>query len=210
MSLQALFAGVDPSWYSAGGQALDTRLVERARGSRLGRRLLGRLLLQAGTAAALLAPRPGAAAPTALSRWSAARLGRLVRDLGVLAYAPMIRGEVRRGPVRRLKQALDSSYLLALDPTIWNARVVPEVERRLRATWEPVIAASQDDGDAALYAMFERQGRSELRHWAAQRDAPLGEWAALLHPREEPGPAHLPEKPVLLLATHHETRREAP
>lgn len=211
MSLQVLFAEVDPSWYAGRGETVDPRLLARARGSRLGRRLLARMLLEAGTAEALLAPRPGMGTPTALTRWPPAKLGRLVRDLGVLAYAPMIRAEVRREPVRWLKRALGSSYLLPLDPTIWDARVAPEVQRRLQDAWEPLFAGSQgSDGDAALFALFDRQGRSELRHWAALRDPPLGEWVALLHPREDAGPAHLPEKPVLLLATHHETRRDAP
>lgn len=210
MFLQELFAGVDPSWYAARGEALDPRLLARARGSRLGRRLLARMLLEAGTAAALLAPRPGTGSPTTLTRWPAAKLGRLVRDLGVLAYAPMIRAEVRREPVRRLKRTLGGSYLLPLDPTIWDAKIAPEVQRRLQAAWEPLLAGPQASDDAALYALLDRQGRSELRHWAALRDAPLGEWVALLHPREDAGQAHLPEKPVLLLTTHHETRRDAP
>lgn len=209
--MQALFAGIDSSWYAVGGGSLDQRLLAQAHVSRLGRRMLARTLLQAGAARALLAPTPGMGTPIALTRWPAAKLGRLVRDLGVLAYAPLIRAEVRREPVRRLKQALGGSYLLPLDPTIWDARVAPQVHRRLQDAWEPVLARLQaDDGDTALYALFDRQGRSELRHWAALRDAPLGEWVALLHPREDAGPAHLPEKPVLLLATHHETRRDAP
>lgn len=210
MSLQALLAEVDPSWLVSGGGVLDQRLLGPARRSRLGRRLLARVLFEGGAADALLAPRPGAPTPTAVTRWPKAKLARLVRDLGVLAYAPVIRAEVRREPVRRLKRALGGSYLLPLDPTIWDAKVAPGVHQRLRAQWEPMFAAGQTEDDDALHALFDRQGRGELRRWAAQRDAPLGEWAALLHPREEAAPAHLPEKPVLLLATHHETRREAP
>src|SRR5690554_4881744 len=136
MTLQALFAEVDPSWYSGDGEALDPRLLSRARRSRLGRRLLARLLLGAGAAGALLAPRPGSGTPTAPTRWPPAQLGRLTRDLGVLAYAPMIRAEVRHEPVRRLKHALGGSYLLPLDPTIWDAKVAPEVQRRLQDAWE--------------------------------------------------------------------------
>src|SRR5690554_5982680 len=123
MSLQALLAEVDPSWYARAGEPLDPRLLARARRSRLGRRLLARTLLDAGAAGALLAPRPGAPTPTTLTRWPRAKLARLVRDLGVLAYAPVIRAEVRREPVRRLKRALGGSYLLPLDPTVWDAKV---------------------------------------------------------------------------------------
>lgn len=210
MPLQALLAETDPGWYARGVEPLDARLLAPARRSRLGRRILARVLLEAGAAEALLEPRPGAAAPTAIMRWPRAKLGGLVRDLGVLAYAPLIRAEVRREPVRRLKKALGGSYLLPLDPTIWDARVEPEVYRRLQAEWEPMLDRVHEQADdAQMYALFDRQGRSELRHWAAQRDRPLGEWVALLHPCEEAGPAHLPEKPVLLLATHHETRRDA-
>lgn len=209
MPLQPLFAEVDPGWYAGGGGALDQRLVQRAGRSQLGRRILARRLMQAGAADALLAPRPGHGVSSAIMRWPRPRLARLIRDLGVLAYAPLIRAEVGRDAVRMLKRALGGSYLLPLDRTIWNARVEDEVLRRLQQAWSPLMAALRaKEDDAALYALFERQGRNELRHWAAHRDRPLGEWVALLHPPEQPGPAHLPEKPVLLLVTHHETKRE--
>ena len=62
------------------------------------------------------------------------------------------------------------------------------------------------DDDATVLALFARQGRHELRAWAAHRDPALGEWVALLHPPEPAMPTYLPERPVLLLCTHHETR----
>ena len=46
----------------------------------------------------------------------------LSRDLGALAFAPAIRAEVRREPVRQLKRALGNSYLLALDKQVWDGR----------------------------------------------------------------------------------------
>ena len=211
MSLQGLLAEVDPGWFVCQGEALDARLLGPARRSPLGRRLLARTLLEGDTAGPLLAPRPGAPTPTAILRWPRAKLGRLVRDLGVLAYAPVIRAEVRRDPVRRIKNALGGSYLLALDPSIWDARVEREVHDRLQRQWEALFTrlAAQPGDDTPLFELLERQGRGELRRWAAQRDRALGEWAALLYPPEDPAEGHLPEKPVLLLATHHETRREA-
>ncbi len=211
MSLQAVLADVDPGWFARTGESLDPRLLASARRSRLGSRLLARMLLEAGAADALLAPRPGGATPTAILRWPRSKLNRLVRDLGVLAYAPLIRAEVRREPVRRIKKALGGSYLLALDPTIWDARVDRHVHDRLRGEWDALFAqlAGQPEDDSPLFAVLERQGRAELRRWAAERDRPLGEWVALQHPPEELVRGHLPEKPVLLLATHHETRREA-
>ncbi|MEZ0472857.1 hypothetical protein [Luteimonas salinilitoris] len=206
MPLQALLAEVHPSWYVRSGEApLEPRLVDAARRSVLGRRLLARALLASGSGDALLAPRPGKGLPTAITRWPPARMARLVRDLGVLAHAPVIRAEVRREPVRRLRRLLGNSYLLALDPTVWDAAVGREVQARLSANWERLL---RETDDARLLALFDGQGRNELRGWAAQRDPALGEWVALLHEYETAGPAHLPEKPVLLLCTHHESRPE--
>ncbi|NZA26786.1 hypothetical protein H0E84_10360 [Luteimonas sp. SJ-92] len=206
MPLQALLAEVHPSWYAAEGEpAPSPGLLEAALRSGLGRRMLARVLLQGGIGDALLAPRPGSGPPTAVTRWPRARLALLVRDLGVLAYAPAIRGEVRREPVRRLRRALGNSYLLALDPTVWDAAVERGVLARLAAGLERALV----EDDEALFAMFERQGRNELRAWAAVRDPALADWTALLHERAGAGPAHLPEKPVLLLCTHHESRAAA-
>lgn len=206
MPLQALLAEVHPSWYVRSGEApLEPRLVDAARRSVLGRRLLARALLASGSGDALLAPRPGRGLPTAITRWPPARMARLVRDLGVLAHAPVIRAEVRREPVGRLRRLLGNSYLLALDPTVWDAAVERDVQARLSANWERLL---RETDDARLLALFDGQGRSELRGWAAQRDPALGEWVALLHECETAGPAHLPEKPVLLLCTHHESRPE--
>ena len=209
MPLQPLFAEVDPGWYADGAGPLDERLLARAGRSRLGRRMLARRLFESGAAHDLLAPRPGHGAPSAVMRWPRPRRRRRSRDLGGRAHAPLIRADAGRDSVRMLKRALGSSYLLPLDRTIWNARVEDDVLRRLQQAWSPLMAALRGrEDDAALYALFEQQGRNELRQWAAQRDRPLGEWVALLHPPEQPGPAHLPEKPVLLLVTHHETKRE--
>lgn len=206
MTLQALLAEVEPDWFHNGGEPLPPELLRRARASRLGRRLLARTLLDEGAAGALLAPRPGLDPGTIATRWPKARIERLTRDLGVLAHAPAIRAEVRREPVRRLKRALGNSYLLALDPSVWDAQVAAPLARQLAAAIDQAMAAGGADDDAPLLALFARQGRHELRAWAARRDPALGEWVALLHPREPDQPTHLPERPVLLVCTHHETR----
>jgi len=206
VTLQALLAEVEPDWFRDAGEPLPADLLRRARASRLGRRLLARGLLADGAVDALLAPRPGHDPATLATRWPKPRLERLTLDLGVLAHAPAIRGEVRREPVRRFKRALGNSYLLALDPSVWDAQVPPTLLRRLGADLEQALASGGADGDAALLALFARQGRQELRAWASRRDPALGEWVALLHPREPALPTHLPERPVLLLCTHHETR----
>ncbi len=198
--MQALLAEVDPSWY--GG--LDPALLAQARASRLGRRMLGRWLA-AGPAAALLAPSPGEGAIATAARWTRAGVAALTRDLGALAYAPAIRAEVRRDPVRRLKRALGNGYLLALDNTVWNGRVDPAVGQRLSAGLEAALAAGESD--AGLFALLDRQGRAELDEWARAHEPALGEWARLQQPQDAPSePAHLPEKPIQRVYAHHHAR----
>lgn len=202
MSLQTVLAEIDPGWYvPAGGAPLDVQLIHRARGSALGERMLARWLAT-GPAAALLAPTPQREIGSTAVRWPRARLGPFLRDLGVLAMAPAIRAEVGRDAVRRLKQALGNSYLLALDRTVWDGRVPAEVQLALGASLRGALVADPE-GHAGLYALFDRQGRAELQRWAQEQDRALGEWAVLLHPREEDIPVVLPAKQVQLLHEHH-------
>ena len=209
MPLRALLADVDPAWYARrdDGQAFDPQLVALARRSALGQRLLVRTL-PATLTSTLLAPRPGAAAHVAMAkRWPRERLSALVRDLGILAFAPAIRGEVRREPVRWLRQVLGNGYLLALDRTVWDARVDRAVQARLSADWR---ALSTDPAflvdPAPLGALLDLQGRSELCAWADARNPALAEWTRLLHGEAPPRPAHLPDKALLRVLTHHENR----
>lgn len=220
MSLQALLAEVDPGWYAAeaGGDGFDVALLARAGNSALGRRMLARALA-IDAAPALLAPVPGRNASgrsvgdngpdrglnATVAQWSRTQLAALVRDAGVLAYAPAIRAEVRRDPVRRLKRALGNSYLLALDQTVWDGRVDATLVARLSTEFGEALAADPRHDDR-LYTMFDAQGRGELHAWASKRDPALADWTRLLHPRETPRAAHLPEKPMLRVYTHHETR----
>lgn len=206
--LRSLLAEVDPRWLDHGGAPLDAALARQARDSVLGRRLLG-AWLAAGPAAALFAPDPSRDAGAIAMRWTRPRVAALCRDLGVLAHAPPIRGEVRREPVRRLKAALGTSYLLALDQSVWDGRLPPEPQQEateaFRAALEAAIAA---DDPTALLELFDRQGRAELHAWATRRDPALADWCRLLHPPGAAGEARarLPEKPVLRVYTHHETR----
>ena len=206
MSLHALLADVDPGWLDDAGSALDAGLAERARGSALGRRLLAGWLA-AGPAAALLAPDPARAPGGIRERWPRARLGALCRGLGILAHAPPIRAEIRREPVRRLKAALGNSYMLALDRSVWEGRLPPERLQAIGDDFGAALAATlAGDDPAPLFAIFDRQGRAELRAWARSRDPALADWCTLLHaPADEP-PAYLPEKPVLRVHAHHEAR----
>lgn len=205
MSLQAVLAEVDPGWYATTDSgAIDASLLARARASALGERILSRWLLQDGHAHALLAPNPERDIAREAIGWPRAQLALLTRDLGVLAFAPAIRSEVGRDAVRRLKQALGNSYLLALDRTVWDGRV----EAQAVATMHDALRAamSRDDAShAALYALLDAQGRAELR---ASDDAELGaigEWALLLQPRRasEQVATVLPSAQVRMLFEHH-------
>ncbi|KLJ00562.1 hypothetical protein [Luteimonas sp. FCS-9] len=205
MSLRALLAEVHPAWHGVDDDALDPALLRRACDSVLGRRLLASALA-AGPAPDLLAPSPEG--PAALvARWSRTRLEALHRDLGVLAFAPAIRAEIGREPVRRLKAALGSSYLLALDRSVWDAKVEPDLQAHLAETLRTALAP--DDPASTLLRTFARQGRAELQAWAGRRDPALAQWARLLEAPEALPAAHLPEKPVLVVHTHHQNRAVA-
>lgn len=208
MSLRALLAEVDPGWLEDAGTAVDPSLLARGRDSALGRRLLA-AWLASGPAISLLAPDPSRDPDAVRSRWRRERVDALCRDLGILAHAPAIRAEVRREPVRRLKAALGNSYLLALDQSVWDGKLPPEQLQEASAGFRVALddALAADDVEP-LYVAFDQQGRAELQAWALRRDPPLADWCRLLQP---PGAidetrARLPEKPVLRVYTHHETR----
>jgi hypothetical protein len=212
MSLQALLVAVDPVWYRRdarvedAGDAPDAALLAHAQASALGRRMLATWLLDTA-APHLFAPRADGGVSRLAAQWPRTRLSRLVRDLGVLAFAPAIRAEVRREPVRTLKRLLGNSYLLALDKAVWDGRVDDDVGARLLAQLHAALAADEQ-ADATLLAMFDRQGRAELRAWATTRDRAFGEWTVLQWPHEDAPDAHLPEKQVLFLHGHHEQRAD--
>lgn len=199
MSLEALLAEVDPRWHDVGGSAAEVALLQSARSSPLGRRLLARALA-AGPAAHLLAPSPNGFLGV-VTRWSRTRLGALHRDLGVLAYAPAIRAEVGRDAVKQLKAQLSGSYLLALDRSIWDARVEPDLQAGLCRALAGAMPSAQ-----RLSELLELQGRAELQAWAVQREPALADWARLLHAPAALPPAHLPEKPLLVVHAHHHNR----
>jgi hypothetical protein len=210
MGLQAVFAGVHPDWFAgadAHGHGLDDELLGRARDSALGRRVLARWLLREADCGELLAPRPDGALAAVVLRWPRERLGALVRDLGVLAYAPAIRAEVRREPVRQLRRAIGNSYLLALDKQVWNGRVGPQFSGPLHPALAAALADSGDDG--ALHALFDAQGRAELDAWSIERDPALAQWLRLQHPRGPLPTPHLPEPQVHFLHDHHLARARA-
>lgn len=194
--LRTLLSEIDPAWL--GG--IDPRLLASARESRLGQRMLGRGLA-AKEAAPLLAPSPKPEVARLAQQWPRVRLEPLVRNLGVLAFAPAIRAEIGREAVRRLKQTLENRYLLALDRKIWDGKVEPVVGARLSARLSEAL--QQTEPSAALLGMFARQGRRELRAWAGTRDAALASWVMLLYPPDDEGRPHLPAHAVDNLYSHH-------
>jgi hypothetical protein len=214
MSLQAVFAEIHPDWYrraDADGResaSISSELLQQARGSVLGRRMLARWLMRdIGIGGELLAPRPDGAIAAAVLRWPRTGLATLLRDVGALAYAPAIRAEVRREPVRQLRRALGNSYLLALDKQVWDGKVQASTAAHVRTELAAVLADAQDD--AALHALLDRQGRGELHAWAAQREPALAEWLLLQYPRESPAATHLPQQQVQFLHDHHLARARA-
>ena len=208
MALLALLDELHPDWHAGDAQAgLDAPLAARAATSRLGRRLLLRSL-PADCMDGLFAPAPqGGTSAAIVRRWPRPRLQALVRDLGVLSHAPLIRAEVRREPVRWLRRSLGNSYLLALDRSVWDGHVAHDIHARLSAHWEALLADPRFLSDPELLGeVLDRQGRGELLAWAQRRNRPLADWTRLLHAREEPAPAHLPEKALLVVVSHHEGR----
>jgi len=211
MSLHSVFAEIHPDWYRQAGMAghdggIDGDLLRHACDSALGRRMLARWLMR-DIGGEVFAPRPDGAIAAAVVRWPRPQLAALSRDLGALAFAPAIRAEVRREPVRQLKRALGNSYLLALDKQVWDGRSEPATVKQLQAELTTSLAAGQDD--AVLHGLLERRGRSELHAWVVQHDPALAEWLTLQYPREARLQAHLPEQQVLFLHDHHLARARA-
>ena len=207
MALHAVLRECDRQWRGDAQAGADAVVLERATTSALGRRLLLRGL-PADMMDGLFAPPPGASPGAAvLQRWPRARVRALVRDLGILAHAPMIRAEVRREPVRWLRRVLGNGYLLALDRTVWDGRLRPDVEAPLAARWGAMLADPGFLRDPALLGdLLDRQGRAELQAWAGRRNRALADWSRLLHAPESALPAHLPEKALLVVVAHHEGR----
>lgn len=208
MSLKALLAEVDQGWLEDTRGPLDPALAAQARDSAIGRRLLASWLA-GGPASSLLAPDPVRSPEATRARWTRTRLQALCRDLGILAHAPAIRAEVRREPVRRLKADLGNSYLLALDRSVWEGQLPAGTLRAVGDGFRDALGAALSAGDASpLFALCDRQGRAELRAWARRRDPALADWCGLLHPPETDIPTWLPEKPVLRVHAHHESRAD--
>ncbi len=195
-----MLAEVDPGWFDG----LDAALVARAKRSPLGQRMLARWLLQEH-AQQLLSPMPTRDFGLIARDWPRSRVVWLVRDLGILAYAPAVRAEVRRDPVRRLRRLLGNSYMLALDRTVWDGRLEPVVERGLINALSAALDTPEHD-DGAIWSLLETQGLQELRSWGMHAEPALGQWVKLMAPPLPEGPAYLPPESVRMLRDHHAAR----
>lgn len=194
--LRTLLTELDPQWLDG----IDPELLPAARESRLGRLVLLRCLSRAPVSA-LLAPAPEPALDRVAVAWPRDRLDALERNLGILAFAPAIRAEIGREPVRRLKDALGKKYLLALDRQMWDGQVPPALLVRMQARLAEAVGGPEPT--AVLLAMFSRQGRAELRQWAGIHEPALADWVLLLHPSDPTTRAHLPAGAVARLYAHH-------
>lgn len=194
--LGTLLREIDPHWL----QGIDPALLAAGRETRLGRQVLLRCLAQA-PARALFAPAPEPVLDRIAVAWPRERLDSFLLNLGVLAFAPAIRAEIGREPVRRLKAALDKRYLLALDRQMWDGQVPPGLLARLQERLG--AAVSDPDAPAMLRALFARHGRAELRQWGATHEPALADWTLLLYPADPGTRGHLPAGAVARLHAHH-------
>ena len=194
--LGSLLTEIDPHWL----QGIDPALLAAGRESRLGRQVLLRCLAQAPVSA-LFAPAPEPVLDRVAAAWPRQRLDSFLLNLGVLAFAPAIRAEIGREPVRRLKAALGKRYLLALDRQMWDGQVPAALLARLQLG----LAGALSDPDplARLQAMFAGHGRAELRQWGAVHEPALADWALLLYPADPAARGHLPAGAVARLHAHH-------
>jgi hypothetical protein len=158
--------GAHPAWF----RPLDAVLLERARASRAGRRLLARGL--AGGAAPQLFGSLAASLPVALAGqrwllWPTPVLEELALDLGALAFAPAIRRRVERADVLRLRRVLGARrYADALKPVAGR----DEAGDAMRDVLGAALAA-----DDLLEAMLRRRGWIEWIAFASARHPVLVE-----------------------------------
>lgn len=194
--LGTLLKEIDPHWLPD----IDPGLLASGRETRLGRQVLLRCLAIAPIKA-LFAPSPEPVLDRVATAWPRDRLDSFLLNLGVLAFAPAIRAEIGREPVRRLKAALDKRYLLALDRQMWDGQVPPALLARLQERLG--AAVSDPDPSAMLRALFARHGRAELRQWGAIHEPALADWVLLLYPADPGTRGHLPAGAVARLHAHH-------
>jgi len=156
-------------------------LVERARASALGRRMLARRLQNESPPLFAIESSSECSSWVARHPWalfSGERLRGTALDLGALAFAPALRARVNRNEVLLLRAAIGAarlSFVLSTDP--WQG-VVPEAVRHCAMTG---LARVLDDADA-LAELVRQRGRIELYAYSALLHPLLGERVKLAFP----------------------------
>ena len=147
----------DAGWFGT----LAPVVVERARRSRLGRRLLSRRLAAHGAPVLFgTLPRstPQSIAVSTWAAWPSLRLREIACDLGAIALAPALRAVVRREAVLRVRAVLgEPRYALALASA---GHVDGGSDREHR------VLAKSLASDAALATAVRRLGFSEFLAFA--------------------------------------------
>ena len=156
-------------------------LVEHARSSVLGRRMLALRLQQEAPA---LFGLPGAANESAWieqhasALFSGERLRGAALDLGALAFSPALRARVERSEVLRLREAVGAarlSFALSTDP--WRGGLPDAVRHCALAGLARVLHDAE-----AISELVRQRGRIELFTYASAQHPLFGERVALAFP----------------------------
>lgn len=187
-------------------------LIERARRSRTGRRLLLRYLMPqtpqlfSGAVdfdADLLDRHPWAV-------WSGEHLRGAAADLGALALSPALRACVDRACVLRLRRAISAArFAFALSFDAWPAQVPEAIEKQARQALAKVI-----ENPAAIAQLVARRGRIELTAYAERFLPAMAERVRLAFPARRrngfQGKAWLPARAVARYLAAHERADSSP
>jgi hypothetical protein len=145
--------GTDAGWFPS----LAPIVVDRARRSKLGRRLLARRLATSGAPilfGTLPRTTPQPIAVSAWTTWPAERIRDIALDLGALALAPALRSVVGRDDVLRIRGVLgEERYALALA----SAALAPPGDERPHT-----LLARSLGSDEAFDAAVRQRGFGEL------------------------------------------------
>lgn len=160
-------------------------LVERARASPLGRRMLALRLEQTAPSLFDLAAANDSGwveqHPAAL--FSGERLRGAAMDLGALAFSPALRARVERSEVLRLREAVGAarvSFALSTDP--WRGAIPDGVRHCAMAGLARVL-----DDVEAITELLRQRGRVELFTYAANQHPLLAERIKLAFPSASAG-----------------------
>jgi hypothetical protein len=160
-------------------------LVERARTSPLGRRMLAQRLEQISPLLFDLAAAndSGWVEQHPASLFSGERLRGAALDLGALAFSPALRARVERSEVLRLREAIGAarmSFALTTDP--WRG-VIPDGVRHCAMTGLARVIENAD----AIAELLRQRGRVELFTYAANQHPLLAERIKLAFPPASAG-----------------------